>query len=207
MHSATSGLENPLEDEMAHGPLFRIVGGMMEASNNTQSEPFLTIKKWGVQTPLTRVVGGSYCWTKQYGDSSYSRLSLYLDSTNQYDMVVGGKILANNNESSNQWVEQSSWGNTGSGTTLIEKAFEGYGWSRAYQQGYVRCDLYTASAPSGPYPTGGRYISNVNDQSAAPVTESFWGFSDGTENEMFGAYNWSSRYQKGYGRVTVFTNG
>jgi hypothetical protein len=52
---------------------------------------------------------------------------------------------------------------------------------------------------------GGRYISNNDSGSATPVTETFWGFSDGTENALFGGYNFSSNYQNGFGQITVFT--
>lgn len=188
------------------GPLFRIVGGMMEASNDRSSSNYETIGKFGVQTPLQIILGGTYCFTERYGSNSYSRLSLYLDQDNR-KMVVGGKMLANNNNSSQPWVEQSSWGYTGAGTERIEGAFSGYGWSPVYQQGYLRCDLYMAQNPTGAYPVGGRYVASNDTGAATPVTGTFWGFSEGKENVLFGGYAWSDTYQKGSGQITVFTTG
>jgi|HubBroStandDraft_5_1064220.scaffolds.fasta_scaffold275078_1 hypothetical protein len=187
---------------MARGPLLRIVGGLMEASNDTSTQPYMTINQWGIQTPLRHVIGGCYCFTTIYGNSSYGRLSIYLSEDGE-DMVVGGKIWANNDTQSNSPVEQSSWGYTGANTKLIKSAFSCYGYSTTYQHGYLNCDLYMAANPSGPYPIGGRYYS-TNDTSSAPnLTDTFWGFSDGNENELLGGYNWSAAYQKGYGHATI----
>jgi hypothetical protein len=202
----SAGLAQHAAAQGGKGPLFRIVGGKMEASNDRSSANYTTLKEWGVATPLRQILGGTRCYSEMYGATSYSRLSFYLSQDDQYDMVVGGKILANNGNSSQPWVEQSSWGNT-AGASKIEGAFAGYGWSPVYQQGYVRCDLYMARNTSGPYPVGGRYISNNGSASATPVTETFWGFSDGTENAVLSAYNWSTTYQGGNGQITIFTNG
>jgi hypothetical protein len=203
----SAGLPQHAAAQGGKGPLLRIVGGKMEASNDVSSASWTTLTEWGVATPLREILGGTKCYSQMYGDKSFSRLSFYLSQDDRYDMVVGGKIMANNTQSSNTWVEQSSWGYTGAGTTTTVSAFHGFGWSPTYQRGYIRSDLYMAKNPSGPYPVGGRYMSNNEQSSANAVTQTFWGFSDGTENVLFAAFNWSTTYKDGYGYITVFTTG
>ncbi|MPV71618.1 hypothetical protein [Burkholderia sp. BE17] len=191
-----------MSTDLAKRPLLRIVGGLMEASNSKSTAPFVTISSWGVQTPLHHHIGGVYCYTKAYG-SSYGRLSIYLSQDESLDMVVGGKMWANNDSSSNTPVEEFSWGYTGPDASVIKSAFSGYGWSSTYKHGYVSCDLYMLTNPSGAGPIGGRYYSTNNTSTATKVTETFWGLSDGNEVGLFNGYNYSAAYKEGYGYATI----
>ena len=195
-------------------PHYNIVGGRMQATDSTSKEPYIDVIEWGEKTDLEIGISNQWCYTPQYGSTSYGYTSVYVKSAelavgSNGQQVIGGWMEVTNATSTAEYIQTIFWGESSDYKQLTSSA---YCYTDVYgADSYCYSGVYLS--PPGAAPTnlprviGGR-MQVTDATSGAPFIETyFWGERSAYESYASNAWCYTEVYgAQSYSYVSVYTD-